>query len=52
MNLDVQDATISQFHQHPPWCRAIDELIIATGKVMIAALTIALYVRELATRAR
>ena len=50
MSLDVLDATISQYHTHPPGVGHVDERISATGNVMIAALTVALYVRELTTR--
>ena len=50
VSLGVLDATISQFHRVRPGIRGVDERITATGDVMIAALTVALYVRELATR--
>jgi hypothetical protein len=50
ISLEVLDATISQFHSIRPGVRHIDERISATGNVMIATLTVALYVRELATR--
>ena len=49
-SLEVLDATISQFHRARPGIRGVDERITATGNVMIATLTVALYVRELATR--
>ncbi len=50
VSLTVLDATISQFHRIRPGIRHVDERISATGDVMIATLTVALYVRELATR--
>ena len=50
VSLGVLDATISQFHSARPGIRGVDERISATGDVMIAVLTVALYVRELATR--
>ena len=50
VSLGVLDATISQLHCARPGIRGVDERITATGDVMIAALTVALYVRELATR--
>ena len=46
----VLDATISQFHRARPGIRGVDERITATGNVMVATLTVALYVRELTTR--
>ena len=50
ISLEVLDATISQFYCARPgiWC--VDERITATGNVMVATLTVALYVRELTTR--
>ncbi len=50
ISLDVLDATISQFHRVRPGIGHVDERISATGDVMIATLTVALYVRELTTR--
>ena len=50
MSLGVLDVTISQFHSIRPGVRHIDERISATGNVMIATLTVALYVRELTSR--
>jgi hypothetical protein len=50
VSLDVLDATISQFYSIRPGVRHVDERISATGDVMIATLTVALYVRELAAR--
>ena len=50
VSLDVLDATISQFYRVRPGIRGVDERISATGDVMIATLTVALYVRELTTR--
>ncbi len=50
VSLGVLDATISQFHRARPGIRGVDERITATGNVMIATLTVALYVRELTTR--
>jgi hypothetical protein len=50
ISFEVLDATISQFHSIRPGVRNVDERISATGNVMIATLTVALYVRELATR--
>jgi hypothetical protein len=49
-SLEVLDSVISQFHRVRPGVRYVDERISATGDVMIATLTVALYVRELATR--
>jgi hypothetical protein len=49
-SLGVLDATINQFHSIRPGIRHVDERISATGDVMIATLTVALYVRELAAR--
>ncbi len=50
ISLEVLDATLSQLHRVRPGIRGVDERITATGDVMIATLTVALYVRELATR--
>ena len=50
ISLEVLDATISQFHRARPGIWGVDERITATGNVMIATLTVALYVRELTTR--
>ncbi len=50
VSLGVLDAAISQFHSIRPGAGHVDERISATGDVMIATLTVALYVRELATR--
>ncbi len=50
VSLEVLDAAISQLHRVRPGIRGVDERITATGDVMIATLTVALYVRELATR--
>ena len=50
ISLEVLDATISQFHRARPGIRGVDERITATGNVMIATLTVALYVKELTTR--
>ena len=50
ISLGVLDATISQFHRARPGIRGVDERITATGNVMIATLTVALYVKELTTR--
>ena len=50
ISLEVLDATISQFHRARPGIRGVDERITATGNVMVATLTVALYVRELTTR--
>lgn len=49
-SLEVLDAVISQFYRIGPGVRHVDERISATGDVMIATLTVALYVRELTTR--
>jgi len=49
-SLEVLDATISQFYRVRPGIGHVDERITATGDVMIVTLTVALYVRELATR--
>jgi hypothetical protein len=50
VSLGVLDATISQFYRARPGIRGVDERIRATGDVMIATLTVALYVQELAAR--
>ena len=50
ISLGVLDATISQFYRIRPGIRHVDERISATSNVMIATLTVALYVRELTTR--
>lgn len=50
ISIGVLDATISQFYRARPGIRGVDERISATGNVMIATLTVALYVRELTTR--
>ena len=50
ISLEVLDAVISQFHRIGPGVRHVDERITATGDVMIATLTVALYVAELAAR--
>ena len=50
INLEVQDAAISQYFTFPPGGRTVDELIIINSAVMASVLTTALYVRELATR--
>ena len=50
VSLGVLDATISQFHRIRPGIRHVDERISATGNVMIATLTVALYVKELTAR--
>ncbi len=50
MNLEVQDAAISQYCTIPPGGRTVEDLIIANSTVMVSVLTTALYVRELATR--
>ena len=50
ISLGVLDATISQFYRARPGIWGVDERITATGNVMVATLTVALYVRELTTR--
>ena len=50
INLDVQDAAISQYFTVPPGGRTVEDLIIVNSAVMASVLTTALYVRELATR--
>jgi hypothetical protein len=50
INLEVQDAAISQYNAIPPGGRTVEDLIIANSTVMVSVLTTALYVRELATR--
>ena len=50
ISLEVLDATIGQFYRPRPGGRTVEERIIATGNVMVATSTTALYVRELATR--
>jgi hypothetical protein len=50
ISLGVLEATISQLHRARPGIRGVDERITATGNVMVATLTVALYVRELTTR--
>ena len=50
INLDVQDAAICQYQTIPPGGRTADDLIVATGTVIVSVLTTAIYVRELTTR--
>lgn len=50
INLDVQDAAIRQFYAIRPGAGNVGDLIVATSTVIVAMLTTALYVRELATR--
>ena len=50
INLDVQDAAISQYFTIPPGGRTVEDLIIVNSAVMASVLTTALYVRELTTR--
>ena len=51
INLEVQDAAIRQFYAVTrPGAGNTEDLIIATGTVMVSVLTTALYVRELASR--
>ena len=51
ISLEVQDAAIHQFYAViRPGARNVGDLIVATGTVIVAVLTTALYVRELATR--
>ena len=50
INLEAQDAAISQYNAIPPGGRTVEDLIIANSTVMVSVLTTALYVRELATR--
>jgi hypothetical protein len=51
IELKVQDAAIGQFYAVTrPGAGNADDLIAATGTVMISVLTTALYVRELASR--
>jgi allophanate hydrolase subunit 1 len=53
MNLHVQDAAICQFNKVTrPGGGTVEDLIVATGTVMISFAMTALYVRELATRPR
>jgi len=50
INLDVQDAAIRQFYSVRPRAGSMDDLIMASGTLMVSVLTTALYVRELTTR--
>jgi hypothetical protein len=50
INLEVQDAAISQYCTIPPGGRTVEDLIIANSTVLLSVLTTALYVRELTTR--
>ncbi len=50
INLEVQDAAISQLHSVLHGGRTVEDFIIANSAVIVSVLTTALYVRELATR--
>jgi hypothetical protein len=53
LNLEVQDAAIRQYHAVTrPGGGSVDDLIVATGTVMISFVMTALYVRELTARPR
>jgi hypothetical protein len=50
INLKVQDAAIRQYNGIRPGAGNLEDMIVATGTVIVSALTTALYVAELATR--
>ncbi len=50
INLEVQDAALSQYYNVLRGGVAVEDFIVASGAVMVSVLTTALYVRELATR--
>ena len=50
INLKVQDAAIRQYNSIRPGAGNLEDMIVATGTVIVSALTTALYVAELATR--
>ena len=50
INLEVQDAAIRQFTIIRPGAGTADDLIVATGTVLMSVLATALYVAELARR--
>jgi len=50
INLKVQDAAIRQYTSIRPGAGDIEDMIVATGTVIVSVLTTALYVAELATR--
>lgn len=50
INLKVQDAAIRQFNSIRPGAGSLEDMIVATGTVIVSVLTTALYVAELATR--
>jgi hypothetical protein len=53
MNLQVQDAAICQFYDVArPGGGSTEDLIVATGAVMVSFVMTALYVRELTARPR
>ena len=50
LNLEVQDAAIRQYYAVRPGGRNLEDLIMANSAVMVSFITVALYVRELASR--
>jgi len=50
INLKVQDAAIRQYNSIRPGAGDIEDMIVATGTVIVSVLTTALYVAELAAR--
>jgi hypothetical protein len=50
INLEVQDAAIIQFYRVLRGGQAAEDFIVANSAIIVSVLTIALYVRELATR--
>ena len=50
INLKVQDAAIRQYNSIRPGAGNIEDMIVATGTVIVSVLTTALYVAELAAR--
>ena len=50
VSLGALDASIAQLHSIRPGTGRVEEQISATSEVWVAALTTALYVRELTTR--
>jgi hypothetical protein len=50
INLKVQDAAIRHYNSIRPGAGNLEDMIVATGTVIVSVLTTALYVAELATR--
>ncbi len=50
INLEVQDAAISQLYKVLHGGQTVEDFIVANSAVIVSVLTTALYMRELATR--